>query len=273
MSDHVASMQAVSQSDKKSKLCDVFHFDFAGKENSLYKLAAEDAMKIWQVSEQKLTISEILSGGVGVYYVIYLSYLFFSNNNSDHITVLIFSYIILIGPIIFGSSPLVFYISFCIFSFIYSLYKSTFGKTLMIDKGYLPISLKDFLIGESFNLYYPIYIEGQLVKMEIYGVITDGFSIGKHNPLIKDNGNYFSIGNFDQDLSDGFFYRRLKLKKCNTNKTYRTSSCICDNTLSRTKGSEISYKEARKIINSSIWPTNLNKDLILIQQLYIKKES
>lgn len=277
MSDHVASMQAVSQSDGKSKLCDIFHFVFVGKENSHHKLAAEDAMKIWQVSEQKLTISEkllgILSAGAGVYFFVYLSYLFFSQT-FNHIMELLLSivvYICVIAPWLFVIAHCLFYIFFGISIFAYELYKSIFRKGLMIDKDYLPISLKDFLIGESFNLYYPIYVEGQLVKMEIYGVITDGFSIGKHNPLIKDNGNYFSIGDFDQDLSDGFFYRKLKLEKCSYPRASNIGPCDCHK--DKPSKSQITYKEAVKVIGLKNWPQNLSSDLILIQQLYIKKES
>jgi len=87
--DRVSDNQMVSKVDGKSKLYDVFHFDFVGKENSNQKLAAQDAMKIWQASEKNLKILEKLFlvsfFGAGGFCFIYLSYLYFSDFNFSHI--------------------------------------------------------------------------------------------------------------------------------------------------------------------------------------------
>lgn len=151
-----------------------------------------------------------------------------------------------------------------------------------IGDQYIPLTLDYISDDKEYKLYFPVYAKRKYLKMELLGTIKNNSDDLDKSKLLKviDNGDFFSIDDFEQDLSSGFFYRKLKLEKCSYSRAsdYGDKSraldvgpCGCHK--DRLSKSHITYKEAVKVISLKNWPQNLSSDLILTQQLYIKKES
>jgi hypothetical protein len=150
-----------------------------------------------------------------------------------------------------------------------------------IDDQYIPLTLNYISDEKEYKLYFPVYAKRKYLKMELLGTITTNSNDLHKSKFLKviDNGNFFSIDDFEQDLSSGFFYRKLKLEKCSysrassyqDDKSRDIGHCGCHK--DNPSKSQITYKEAIKIIGLKNWPQNLSSDLILTQKLYLKKES
>lgn len=154
-----------------------------------------------------------------VYTLVPLYYLYDFISGKENPILTLIGLVVIIPASIFFAGPLVVILCMLYLAlFIFSVYLSSYGihsilhytkngvdgANKILLNNWRPFSIQELSDDSIISLYYP----NERGEMMEYGVLPAGGKRTKGCKLfLQDDGNRFSIGEFQQSLADGFFYR------------------------------------------------------------------